>query len=48
MKEVERRAIEKALALCGGNVSRAARQLAIGQATLYRKIKQYGMTERRR
>jgi two-component system repressor protein LuxO len=48
MKEVERRAIEKALALCGGNVSRAARQLGIGQATLYRKIKRYAMAEKRR
>jgi two-component system repressor protein LuxO len=43
MKDLERRAIERALSICGGNVSRAARQLAIGQATLYRKIKKFGL-----
>ncbi len=40
---VERYAIEAALRHCGGQVAEAARKLQIGQATLYRKIKQYGL-----
>ena len=40
---VEKYAIEMALKRCLGNVSEAARKLKIGQATLYRKIKQYGL-----
>ena len=40
---VERYAIEAALRHCTGNVAEAARKLQIGQATLYRKIKQYGL-----
>ncbi len=46
--EVERREIIRALRICGGNVSRAAERLEIGQATLYRKIKKYGLRSRRR
>lgn len=41
---VEKYAIEAALDKCGGNVTDAANQLKIGQATLYRKIKQYGFS----
>ena len=40
---VEKYAIEAALKHCLGNVSEAARKLKIGQATLYRKIKEYGL-----
>ncbi len=40
---VEKYAIEAALKRCLGNVSEAARKLKIGQATMYRKIKQYGL-----
>lgn len=40
---VEKYAIEAALKRCTGNVAEAARKLKIGQATLYRKIKQYGL-----
>ena len=40
---VERYAIEAALKACTGNVALAARKLKIGQATLYRKLKQYGI-----
>lgn len=40
---VEKYAIESALDKCDGNVGIAAKQLKIGQATLYRKIKQYGL-----
>lgn len=41
---VERYAIEAALRKCMGNVGEAAQKLQIGQATLYRKIKQYGLS----
>lgn len=41
---LERYAIEAALRLCTGNVSQAAQRLKIGQATLYRKIKEYRIT----
>lgn len=47
MREVERRAITRALAICSGNVARAARRLQIGQATLYRRIKEYSLPTRR-
>ena len=40
---VEKYAIESALRRCLGNVGETARKLKIGQATLYRKIKQYGL-----
>jgi len=43
MSEVEKRAIEQALRLCKGNVPAAAKQLQIGQATIYRKIKSYNI-----
>lgn len=38
LAELERRAIEQALARSGGNVERAARELGIGRATIYRKL----------
>ncbi len=47
MEELERRAIIRALALCSGNVAKAASGLRIGQATLYRKIKEYNLVVRR-
>ncbi|MDO8528241.1 MAG: sigma-54 dependent transcriptional regulator [Deltaproteobacteria bacterium] len=40
---VERYAIEAAIKACTGNIALAAKRLKIGQATLYRKLKQYGM-----
>lgn len=43
LETMERYIIEAALKVCTGNVGLAARQLKIGQATLYRKIKQYGL-----
>ena len=46
IRELERRAIERALGLCSGNVSRAAQRLQIGQATLYRKLKKFGLQAR--
>ncbi len=41
--EVEKREIARALRLCGWNVAKAAERLELGQATLYRKIKKYGI-----
>jgi DNA-binding NtrC family response regulator len=42
MAEAERQAIARALESTGGNMSRAAIQLGIGRATLYRKLRRYG------
>jgi DNA-binding NtrC family response regulator len=41
--DAERRAIESALLETGGNRREAARRLHIGERTLYRKIKEYGL-----
>ena len=43
MAEVERAAIEAALDETAGNRRRAAEKLGIGERTLYRKIKEYGL-----
>jgi len=43
MDEVEKRLILATLAHCGGNKSKAARQLQIGLKTLYRKLETYGV-----
>jgi DNA-binding NtrC family response regulator len=43
LKLVEKYAIEAALARCLGNVAEASKKLKVSQATLYRKIKQYGL-----
>jgi len=45
MDELERRAIESALAAVGGNRRKAAEMLGIGERTLYRKIKKFGLDE---
>jgi two-component system, NtrC family, response regulator HydG len=42
LADVERDYIKSALRAVGGNRSQAARKLGIGEATLYRKIKQFG------
>jgi len=41
LSEIERHAIEEALAFCGGNVVQAARLLGVGKDTLYRRLAQY-------
>ena len=41
--EIERRAIGQALKACEGNVAAAARALGLNRATLYRKLKKYGL-----
>jgi DNA-binding NtrC family response regulator len=43
LEQLEVQAIRQALATTGGNMSRAALQLKIGRATLYRKSKKYGI-----
>ena len=43
LSELEKLAIQHALAQHGGNRERAAKQLGIGARTLYRKLKEYGI-----
>jgi DNA-binding NtrC family response regulator len=43
LKLVEKYAIESALTRCMGNVLETSKKLKVSQATLYRKIKQYGL-----
>ena len=43
LDEMEERAIRAALAEVGGNRRKAAEQLGMGERTLYRKIKKYGL-----
>lgn len=44
LEETEKRVIEKAVYVYQGNLSHAARQLGITRATLYAKIKKYGLS----
>jgi transcriptional regulator with PAS, ATPase and Fis domain len=46
LSEMEREYIIAVLELNGGNQTRTAEQLRIGSATLYRKLKKYGLTGR--
>ena len=41
LREIEREAISSALERSGGNVSRAAKELGIGRATLHRRLRAY-------
>ena len=41
MRELERRAIQRALRATGGSVEKAARLLGMGRATLYRRLAKY-------
>jgi DNA-binding NtrC family response regulator len=45
LTELERMAIEHALRVCQGSREEAARALGISPATIYRKLKQYGITK---
>jgi DNA-binding NtrC family response regulator len=44
IKDVEKELIEKTLAEVKGNRKRAARMLGIGERTLYRRMKEYGLS----
>jgi transcriptional regulator of acetoin/glycerol metabolism len=44
LDDVEKDYILAALAINGGNQTHTATQLGIGSATLYRKLKRYGVT----
>lgn len=44
-ERAERAAVIRALARADGNVSQAARQLGVGRATLYRRMKRLGLDE---
>ncbi len=46
MQEIEAEAIRAAIEYNNGNLVRAARELRIGRATLYRKLKKYGIPTR--
>ncbi|MFM9995786.1 MAG: sigma-54-dependent transcriptional regulator [Phycisphaerales bacterium] len=43
LEQIEKRAIRETLRLTGGNREHAARLLGIGERTLYRKLKEYGL-----
>jgi DNA-binding NtrC family response regulator len=43
LEEIEKEYIVAALELNGGNQTRTSEQLQIGSATLYRKLKSYGL-----
>jgi DNA-binding NtrC family response regulator len=43
LEQIEKRAIRETLALTGGNREKAAQLLGIGERTLYRKLKEYGL-----
>lgn len=45
-EKAERAAVIRAIARAEGNVSQAARQLGIGRATLYRRMKRLGLDDR--
>ena len=43
LDQLEKRAIRETLRLTGGNREQAAKLLGIGERTLYRKLKEYGL-----
>jgi len=43
LDKLEKEAIRQTLAMTGGNREHAARMLGIGERTLYRKLKDYGL-----
>jgi transcriptional regulator of acetoin/glycerol metabolism len=45
LDQAEREAVERALAVSGGNVSDAARVLGIGRPSLHRIMKRYGISQ---
>ena len=45
LDELKRQAIERAYRICDGHVDKAAVELGIGRATMYRFLKKYGIKE---
>lgn len=43
MEKMEAQTLRRALGLVGYNISKAAKELKIGRATLYRKAKKFGI-----
>ena len=43
LEQIEKRAIRETLRLTAGNRETAAKMLGIGERTLYRKLKEYGL-----
>jgi two-component system response regulator HydG len=43
LEQIEKRAIRETLRLTAGNREHAAKLLGIGERTLYRKLKEYGL-----
>jgi two-component system response regulator HydG len=43
LEQIEKRAIRETLRLTQGNREQAAKMLGIGERTLYRKLKEYGL-----
>jgi transcriptional regulator of acetoin/glycerol metabolism len=43
LARLERWAVERAVEVCEGNLTEAARRLGIGRTTLYRKLDGYGL-----
>ena len=44
LEDLKRMAVERAFAVCDGNVERAAGELGIGRATMYRLLKKYDIS----
>ena len=44
LEELKQQAVERAYELCDGNVDRAAVELGIGRATMYRLLKKYDIS----
>ena len=44
LEDLKRRAVERAFEVCEGNVERAASELGIGRATMYRLLKKYDIS----
>ena len=45
LEELERDAVERALAMCKGNKSQSARILGISRTTLVRKLRRFGIVQ---
>ena len=45
LRELELEAVKATMARCGGNVSAAARSLRVARATLYRKLRLFGLLD---